>query len=397
MKTETINQVMQGYIDSHELAGGALHVFSEAETIFRGKWGLSDIEATRSVEYDSIFRLMSMTKPIVAAAVMICAERGLIDIDDPVSHYLTEFADMQVNHDPKYANGPDLLKRIPLLLPFFNISKVKTKPASRDITVRDLLSHSSGMQQGTVSLLSLLKGLPQFGSLREEVSYFAAQPLDFDPGTGTGYSPLAGFDVLGYLIECVSGTRLEGFVRTEICDPLEMFDTGFFLSEERQKRLVKVYKRHAGILKDVTGTKNDVAGAMHQKAISFEHGCGGMYSTLDDYSHFAQMLLCEGSYKGRRILQPETVRMMRSEAPLVHLEPEPGFVWGLGMKICQDPEKGGSPATAGTYGWSGAFGTHFFISPIDRLGVVFMTNRADLEGSGSYISKRIEELVFEGD
>jgi CubicO group peptidase (beta-lactamase class C family) len=133
---------MQGYIDSHELAGGALHVFSEAETIFRGKWGLSDIEATRSVEYDSIFRLMSMTKPIVAAAVMICAERGLIDIDDPVSHYLTEFADMQVNHDPKYANGPDLLKRIPLLLPFFNISKVKTKPASRDITVRDLLSHS---------------------------------------------------------------------------------------------------------------------------------------------------------------------------------------------------------------------------------------------------------------
>ena len=397
MNTEKIHAVMQNYVDTHEIAGGSLLVISEKEELFRGKWGYCDREAQKPVEYDNIFRLMSMTKPMVAVAVMICAERGLLDIDEPVSLYLPEFSDIQVNHDSKYANGPDAMKKLPLLLPFFKINKVKTQPASRGITARELLSHSSGMQQGTVGLLSFLKGVPQFQSLGEEVSYYAKQPLDFEPGTGTGYSPFAGFDVLGYLVEVVSGKRLEDFIREEICDPLEMYDTGFFLTKVKQDRLVKVYKRKGESLKDVTGTKNDMAGMMRQDAILFEHGCGGAYSTLDDYSHFARMLLCEGSYQGRQLLKPETVRLMRSEAPHEHLEPDPGFVWGLGMKIRQDPVKGNSPATPGTYGWSGAFGTHFFVSPDDGLAAVFMTNRSDLEGSASPVSRRIEEMVFEKD
>ena len=116
--------------------------------------------------------------------------------------------------------------------------------------------------------------------------------------------------------------------------------------------------------------------------------------TLDDYSNFGEMLLCKGNFRGVQILKPETVELMHTEAPKQHLEPEPGFVWGLGMKIRQDSKKANVPATEGTYGWSGAFGTHFFISPKDDLEVVFMMNRSDIGGSGSYISAKVEEMIF---
>ena len=115
-----------------------------------------------------------------------------------------------------------------------------------------------------------------------------------------------------------------------------------------------------------------------------------------DYDKFGYMLLNNGSYKGIELLRPDTVELMHTEAPAMHLEPEPGFVWGLGVKIRQNPDLSECKATKGTYGWSGAFGTHFFISPEDNLEVVFMTNRSDLNGSGSYISAKIEEMVFGG-
>ena len=118
------------------------------------------------------------------------------------------------------------------------------------------------------------------------------------------------------------------------------------------------------------------------------------HSTITDYDRFGHMLLNGGELDGVRILKPETVELMHTEAAETHLEPEPGFVWGLGMKIRQDPSKSDCKATAGTYGWSGAFGTHFFISPADNLECVFMTNRSDLNGSGSYISAKVEEMVF---
>ena len=173
-----------------------------------------------------------------------------------------------------------------------------------------------------------------------------------------------------------------------------MRDTTFFLSEEQKSRLVDVYKRKGKHLVNVTGKKDDIAGFFHQKELLFEHGCGGLYSTLEDYARFGQMLLNEGTYQGRQILKSETVQLMHTEGAREHLCPEPGMVWGLGMKIRQNPKEAGSFATEGTYGWSGAFGTHFFISPKERLMAVFMMNRSDIGGSGSYISRKVEELVF---
>lgn len=123
-------------------------------------------------------------------------------------------------------------------------------------------------------------------------------------------------------------------------------------------------------------------------------GSGGLYSTAEDYEHFAQMLLDSGVYNGKRILSEESVKLMQTEAPKKHLEPEPGFVWGLGVKIRQDPIKGKTPATEGTFGWSGAYGTHFFVSPKDNMECVFMTNVSNIGGSSSKVSQKVEELVF---
>ena len=173
-----------------------------------------------------------------------------------------------------------------------------------------------------------------------------------------------------------------------------MKDTTFFLNDDQKKRLVRAYKNKKNKLVDVTGSKEDLYGVMRMEPYSFEAGCGGLYSTAEDYERFAEMLLNEGMLDGIQLLKKETVEMIYTEANSQHVYTEPGLVWGLGVKIRQNPKEAGSYATEGTYGWSGAFGTHFFVSPKDNLDAVFMTNRTDLDGAGSYISKKIEEMVF---
>lgn len=386
MEVRQIDETMQSYVDGQEMAGGALFVRRGGEVLYREKWG--------NVEFDSIYRMMSMTKCITATAVMICVERGLIGLDEPLSVYIPEFKGMKVLEDERYAFNPAKMKKLPLMLLTFRMDKVKNRPTKKEITIRDLLSHSSGLQQGLAGLLAMLKEKGQYQTLRDHVLHYTEHTLDFEPGEGTGYSPLAGFDILGYVVSVVSGMGLEEFIRKEISTPLGMKDTTFFLSAEQESRLVDVYKRKKNVLVNVTGTKDDMAGCLHRKEICFEHGCGGIYSTLDDYARFGEMLLCRGNFRGVQVLKPETVELMHTEAQEKHLEPEPGYVWGLGMKIRQNPEKAGSFATEGTYGWSGAFGTHFFISPKDDLEAVFMMNRSDIGGSGSFISAKVEELVF---
>ena len=386
MDIKQIDEIMEAYVNNQEMAGGALFVRQGENILYRQKWG--------EVEFDSIYRMMSLTKCITAVAVMICVERGLIGLDEPLSTYIPEFKEMKVMDDERYVFEPEKLKKLPLMLLTFRMDKVKSKPAQREITIRDLLSHSSGLQQGLVGLLAMTKEIREYKTLREHVLHYTKHCLDFEPGTGTGYSPLAGFDILGYVVSVVSGRSLAEFIEEEICVPLHMKDTTFFLSEEQKPRLVDVYKRKNNQLIKVTGTKDDMAGFMHEKEICFEHGCGGLFSTLDDYANFGEMLLGNGNFRGGQLLKPETVELMHTEAPMQHLEPEPGFVWGLGMKIRQDPKKANVSATEGIYGWSGAFGTHFLISPKDDLEVVFMMNRSDIGGSGSYISAKVEELVF---
>lgn len=395
MDVNIIEQTLSKYISDKELAGCSLLVRRGNEILYSNKWGYSNIEEGTPIEDDSIFRQMSMTKCITAVAVMMCVEQGLLSLDDPLSKYLGEFKNMKVVNDKRYEFTPEKMKKLPFMLLTFSLKKVKRCDAVREVTIRDLLSHSSGIQQGLVGMLTWIKDRQQFTSLREFVMNYSNYLLDFQPGTGTGYSPIAGFDILAYLVSYVSGMPFEEYVQKNICKPLGMTDTTFFLNEEQKGRLVSLYKHKKGRLVNVTGTKDDMAGVIRQNEILFEHGCGGIYSTLYDYDRFGHMLLNGGELDGVTILKQETVRLMHTEAPEEHLEPDPGWVWGLGMKIRQDPQKAKINSSAGTYGWSGAFGTHFFVSPEDNLEVVFMSNRSDAGGSGFYVSQKVEELVFD--
>ena len=394
MNVGEINNTIHGYLNNQEIAGGALLVRRNGELVYENTWGWADIAAQRPIEEDAIYRMMSMTKPVTAAAVMQQVEQGKMGLDDPVSRWLPAFRSLRVVSDKRYEwhEGMNMLSLLPKLL-FFRADGVKTVPAEREITIRDLLSHSSGLQQGIAGLLAYKKDTAVRESLETECEKYSRLFLDFQPGTGTSYSPLAGFDVLGRIVEISSGEALDSYMKKHIFTLLDMKDTTFRLTAEQETRLVRAYKRKNGRLTDVTGTKDDMDSMLHRGS-GYVAASGGLFSTVQDYEHFARMLLDGGTWNGNQVLRPETVAQMSTEGALTHLETEPGCVWGLGVKIRQDPKKGGSSCTAGTYGWSGAFGTHFFVSPADKLEAVWCTNRTDLEGSGSYISKKIEDLVF---
>ena len=394
MDTQEIQRTIDAYIQNQELAGGALLVRRDEEVLYENTFGYSNIAARQAIARDSLYRLMSMTKPITAVAVMQLAEQGKIELDAPLNRYLHGFTAMRVVDDKRYAyhEGMNALSLLPGLLTF-RLKAPRTVPAERDITIRDLLCHASGLEQGIYGLISMKLDKSKRESLAALEQKYSTMPLDFQPGKGGGYSPLAGFDLLARVVEVVSGLPFDAYLQQNLFDPLGMQDTAFRLDDAQTARLVHVYKREKNRLRDVTDTAEDMDSLL-KRGENYTAGCGGLFSTLHDYDRFAHMLLSGGEVDGVRVLQPETVRLMGQQGSPDYPDPDPGCAWGLGMKIRKDPQKAKSACTAGTFGWSGAFGTHFFVSPKDHLSAVWMMNRSDIDGAGSYISKKIEELVF---
>lgn len=394
MDTQEIQRTIDAYIQNQELAGGALLVRRDEEVLYENTFGYSNIAARQAIARDSLYRLMSMTKPITAVAVMQLAEQGKIELDAPLNRYLHGFTAMRVVDDKRYAyhEGMNALSLLPGLLTF-RLKAPRTVPAERDITIRDLLCHASGLEQGIYGLISMKLDKSKRESLAALEQKYSTMPLDFQPGKGGGYSPLAGFDLLARVVEVVSGLPFDTYLQQNLFDPLGMQDTAFRPDDAQSARLVHVYKREKNRLKDVTDTAEDMDSLL-KRGENYTAGCGGLFSTLHDYDRFAYMLLNSGEVDGVRVLQPETVRLMGRQGSPDYPDPDPGCAWGLGMKIRKDPQKAKSACTADTFGWSGAFGTHFFVSPKDHLSAVWMMNRSDIDGAGSYISKKIEELVL---
>ena len=394
MDTQEIQRTIDAYIQNQELAGGALLVRRDEEVLYENTFGYSNIAARQVIARDSLYRLMSMTKPITAVAVMQLTEQGKIELDAPLNRYLHGFTAMRVVDDKRYAyhEGMNALSLLPGLLTF-RLKAPRTVPANRDITIRDLLCHASGLEQGIYGLISMKLDKSKRESLAALEQKYSTMPLDFQPGKGGGYSPLAGFDLLARVVEVVSGLPFDAYLQQNLFNPLGMQDTAFRLDDAQTARLVHVYKREKNRLQDVTDTAEDMDSLL-KRGENYTAGCGGLFSTLHDYDRFAHMLLNGGAVDGVRVLQPETVRLMGQPGSPAYPDPDPGCAWGLGMKIRKDPQKAKSACTADTFGWSGAFGTHFFVSPKDHLSAVWMMNRSDINGAGSYISKKIEELVF---
>lgn len=300
---------------------------------------------------DDIFRIYSMTKPITSTAVMILVEEGRLDLDNPISEYLPQFG------APKVYEGERLV------------------PAARPITVRDLLGHTSGLTYGffgSTHVDSLYSAADLFSAehdLEELVSRVASLPLVGHPGSEWNYS--VSTDILGHLIEVVSGMWFDEFLKERIFRLLEMHDTDFFVSEDRHDRFTAMYTQGVeGLRLSDSPRTGDYS---HQPRLL--SGGGGLVSTASDYIRFAQMLLNGGELEGVRLLTQETVELMRTNRlPKEHLPLRLGDVWvapgygfGLGFSVLVDEEATEEPDNAGIFRWWGSGSTYFWIDPNEHL------------------------------
>ena len=208
MREEQISEVMERYVQNEEIAGASLLVQQHGQVVYQNCWGYADKAVKTPIRENSIFRMMSMTKCVTAVGILQLMEAGKLDLDEPLSLFIPSFAEPRVADDARYRwhDGVKMGELLQKAL-FFRMECVKTVPAEREITIRDLLSHSSGLEQGMVGLLAMLKDRRERVNLAAQAERYAQYPLDFQPGCGTGYSPLAGFDVLARVIEVVSGIQ----------------------------------------------------------------------------------------------------------------------------------------------------------------------------------------------
>ena len=355
-------------IRDNRLNGASCCVTVNGKTVYQGVFGSANIEEGLKLKKDSIFRMASMTKPVIAVATMIMVERGKIDLDAPVADILPEFADMRLSDGT---------------------------PASRPFTARDLLSHSSGLgQEASAALIPDIYAslMPDRMTLENIVAGYAKMKLDFHPGTRTGYSALAGFDTLARMVEVTSNMPIADFVRLAILEPLRMTDTAFHPTDRQWDRAVMPYKVHEGKLVPVDMGKRTFGSI----PANYSSGGGGLVSQLSDYVRFAEMLLNEGELDGARILEPETVRQMRTPQLTKDKTELVGDTetWGLGMRVITGEQNETQPMTPGSFGWSGAYGTHFWVDPEKKLTAVYLRNMTDAGGSAADTAREFEQDVY---
>ena len=300
-RLQRVRAVLQRYIDRGEIAGSVALVARNGKVAYFDAQGVMDIESKRGMRTDAIFRLASMTKPVTSLAVMMLQEEGLLLIDDPVSKYLPEFK------SPKVALANAANERA--------TAGHRIVPADSEITIRQLLTHTAGLASGTsgatTDLAAKLNATRKPEDLLADyIKKLAALPLNFQPGAHWEYGPAT--DVLGRVVEVVSGLDLNQFFRQRILDPLGMRDTWFYLPDDRLPRLASTYtKTDAGLVKSTAPGPASRTGRMYA-------GAGGLAGTAEDYFRFCQMLLNGGQLEGTRLVSRKTVRRLaRRAGPLV--------------------------------------------------------------------------------
>jgi len=354
--------LIKRHIDAGTFSGAVTLVARQGRVAHFEAQGLMDIESRKPMQKDAIFRIMSMTKPIVGASIMMMIEEGKVRLTDPVSKFIPELKDLKVAVTTPAPAGQTTAAGTP--------ARFYTVPAEREITIRDLLTHTSGLVSGGISNQEArsvaLKGKE---TLADYLPRLGKVPLDFQPGTRWSYSAQAGFDVLARVVEITSGMPFDRFTKQRIFDPLGMKDT-FFYPADGNPRMATRYIRGANGLEKQTNP-----GFMNGAYFS---GGGGLMSTAEDYLQFAQMLLNRGELNGKRLLGSKTVEVMTSVAvPDTLPGRTKGEGYGLSVRVVNDPIARSSFMSAGTFGWSGAYGTHFFVDPQEKVVGILMTQTPD--------------------
>jgi CubicO group peptidase (beta-lactamase class C family) len=361
-----IHEMVQRYIDADEMSGAVTLVARKGRIAHFEAQGLMNLASQRPMPRDGLFWVASMSKPVTAVAILILLEQGKIRLTDAVSKFIPEFRGMKVAVNQERPSGTS----VPAAAPGA-VSQFYTIPATREITIQDLLTHVSGLVSGgAVSTAEQTKIDVKAGEkLADYIPRLATTSLDFQPGSRWSYSPGAGFETLGRIVEIVSGQAFDQFLRQRIFEPLGMKDTAFHASPDRLSRVVTVYHRADSRLTPA----DDAADWYNNVASAFFSGAGGLMSDAEDYAQFGQMLLNGGELNGKRLLSPKTVELMSSVfVPDTTPGLRKGTGFGLGVRIVSDPVAAGFRVGAGSYGWDGYYGTYFWVDPKEKVVAILM-------------------------
>jgi len=363
-----ISTWMKGWCDSGKLPGLLVAIMRKGELAFAETCGKADIERNKPVRPDTIYRIYSMTKPLTSTAIMMLYEEGRFQLDNPISKFIPAFANQRV-----CIGG--------------SRGKLETVPAERDITFRDLLSHTSGLTYGfmeatPVDALYRSKNGVDFqtatSSLKELVEKLATFPLIAQPGKAWNYS--VSTDVLGYLVEVISGQPFEKYLLEKVIKPLGMVDTDFYVPDSKHGRFSANYQAGAGGKLEVI---DDPTKSRYLKPRTVNSGGGGLVSTASDYLRFCKFMLNKGELDGVRLLGRKTVELMTMN----HLKGDmadmgmsrwsestaEGIGFGLGFSVTLDPAKAHIVGTRGEFSWGGAASTTFWCDPVEDMAVVMLT------------------------
>lgn len=375
-----IDKLLQESVDKQMIPGAVAMIVRNGKIVYYKTFGYRDVEKKTPLKKDDIFRIASQSKAITSLAVMMLWEEGKFLLDDPVSRYISEF-------------------KKPKVLKSFNAddSTFTTEPATREITIRHLLSHSSGIDYAVIGSPELKAiyakaGIPSgIGNashvLGDKIKLLGTMPLKHQPGERWTYG--LNSDVLGYLVEIWSGMSFDQFLKTRILDPLGMNDTYFYLPKNKHGRLVALHGNRDGKVYKMKTSPFDALDADYpNKNGTYFSGGAGLSSTVEDYAKFLQLFLNNGEFNGTRLLSRKTVELM-----LTDQLPDLGNEFGLGFGLETTKNDHESPASIGSFSWGGAFSTKYWADPKENLIGLIYTNIYN--NPNGFINQKFQVLTYQ--
>ena len=346
---QTLRSRLESDMEQCRISGAQLLVLQEGEQICRLQCGYQDYDTKQPLREDAIFRLASMTKPVTGVAALIAMERGWFDLQDKVSDYLPDFAAMTVG---RFENG----------------AVVPDRPSGTPLRIWHLLSHCSGLMSEVPIGNWITAHTPKsaFASLADMVDYTAKQPLAFEPETYTAYTGRVSFDMVARIIELKSGMTYAEFLRKNIFEPLGLHDLTYHPTEEQWSRFIVPTDRASGFDCVTVRLGRHTFEAL---PLSYTSAGAGLVSTMQDYAVFAELLQNRGTFRGVRIFSPELLdEMTLPRVPDSTPGRDPISSWGLGVRVVVHEDV----LPVGSFGWSGAYGTHFWVDPVNRITAIYM-------------------------
>ncbi|GGF09999.1 serine hydrolase domain-containing protein [Hymenobacter cavernae] len=382
-RLQRIDRVLQEYTSKNLVPGAIAYVVRDGKVVYNKAFGVDDAAAKTSLQRDAIVRIASQTKAITSVGVMMLYEEGRFLLDDPISKYIPAFANQKV-------------------LASFNEkdSSYTTVPAKRQVTIRQLLTHTSGIGYAVIGSKQMKAiyakahvpsgiGTPG-GSLATAMNTLGTLPLEHQPGERFTYG--LNVDVLGYLIEVLSGQSLDVFLRQRLFEPLGMKDTYFYLPAAKQARLATLYTEDATRHTIKMGMRDGMSPDYPKTQGTYFSGGAGLSSTIQDYAIFLQMMLNGGEYNGRRVLSPTTVRLMTINQ-IGDVDQGAGNKFGLGFSLTTAKTTGKLGESEGTFGWGGIFGTTYWVDP--KEGIVALLYTQKYPNSYGDLQDKFRVLIYQ--